>query len=315
MQHPNARLTPRGRFELVQLVEAGATLRRAAAACNVATSTAWVWVQRWRAASPAERTSLACLRDRSSRPRRARVALRRARAAGLRGSTRDRLGAAAGRRRGPACRIRRLEGAAPPRLSRGPRARASRPTATSGPAPATCCTWTSPATRASAARPRRHRRSHATRADDAAHASATTTPTRSSTTTRGWPTSSSTATSRATVTGFVERALAFFAEPRHHRAAADDRQRLRLHQEPLAAAAARRPRHPAPDHRALPAAHKRQGRALPPDHGPRMGLRPRLPLQRPTAPHALPHWLSHYNEQRPHSSLGNRPPISRVRNL
>jgi transposase InsO family protein len=30
---------------------------------------------------------------------------------------------------------------------------------------------------------------------------------------------------------------------------------------------------------------------------------------------ALPHWLNHYNEHRPHSAIGNRPPISRVRNL
>jgi len=30
---------------------------------------------------------------------------------------------------------------------------------------------------------------------------------------------------------------------------------------------------------------------------------------------ALPHWLNHYNTTRPHSSLGNRPPISRVHNL
>jgi len=30
---------------------------------------------------------------------------------------------------------------------------------------------------------------------------------------------------------------------------------------------------------------------------------------------ALPHWLRHYNELRPHSSIGNRPPISRVHNL
>jgi transposase InsO family protein len=30
---------------------------------------------------------------------------------------------------------------------------------------------------------------------------------------------------------------------------------------------------------------------------------------------ALPHWLHHYNHQRPHSSIGNRPPISRVHNL
>ena len=29
---------------------------------------------------------------------------------------------------------------------------------------------------------------------------------------------------------------------------------------------------------------------------------------------ALPHWLKHYNHDRNHSSLSNRPPISRVRN-
>ena len=31
--------------------------------------------------------------------------------------------------------------------------------------------------------------------------------------------------------------------------------------------------------------------------------------------HALPHWLRHYNERRPHSSLSGRPPISRAHNL
>jgi transposase InsO family protein len=30
---------------------------------------------------------------------------------------------------------------------------------------------------------------------------------------------------------------------------------------------------------------------------------------------ALPHWLTHYNQRRPHSSLGARPPISRAHNL
>jgi transposase InsO family protein len=30
---------------------------------------------------------------------------------------------------------------------------------------------------------------------------------------------------------------------------------------------------------------------------------------------ALPHWLTHYNEHRPHSSIGALPPISRVHNL
>jgi transposase InsO family protein len=30
---------------------------------------------------------------------------------------------------------------------------------------------------------------------------------------------------------------------------------------------------------------------------------------------ALPHWLNHYNKRRPHSGIGNQPPISRVHNL
>jgi transposase InsO family protein len=30
---------------------------------------------------------------------------------------------------------------------------------------------------------------------------------------------------------------------------------------------------------------------------------------------ALPHWLEHYNARRPHSGIGNRPPVSRVHNL
>jgi transposase InsO family protein len=30
---------------------------------------------------------------------------------------------------------------------------------------------------------------------------------------------------------------------------------------------------------------------------------------------ALPHWLHHYNQRRPHSSLGGRPPISRAPNV
>jgi transposase len=61
---------------------------------------------------------------------------------------------------------------------------------------------------------------------------------------------------------------------RHRREAADDRQRLQLRQEPLAARPAR---HPPPHHRAVPAAHQRESRAHPPDDGTRMGIRPRLP--------------------------------------
>ena len=71
MEHGNAPLTRIGRLRLVRLVvEDGLTLQAAAAACNVAKSTAWVWVSRWRAASASERESLECLAGRSSRPRR-----------------------------------------------------------------------------------------------------------------------------------------------------------------------------------------------------------------------------------------------------
>jgi transposase InsO family protein len=71
MQHRNALLTPNGRLRMVQLVEVhGLTFEAAAAASNVAKSTAWGWVQRWRAASPEQRRSLSCLEDRPSTPRR-----------------------------------------------------------------------------------------------------------------------------------------------------------------------------------------------------------------------------------------------------
>jgi len=70
MQHPNAPLTPIGRRRMVLLVEQhGYTFEAAAAASNVVKSTVHRWVWRWRSASPAERQSLSCLEDRSSRPR------------------------------------------------------------------------------------------------------------------------------------------------------------------------------------------------------------------------------------------------------
>jgi transposase InsO family protein len=70
MQHRNARLTPTGRRQLVLLVEErGLTFEAAAAASNVAKSTVHAWVVRWRAASIEERSSLACLEDRPSTPK------------------------------------------------------------------------------------------------------------------------------------------------------------------------------------------------------------------------------------------------------
>jgi len=56
---------------MVLLVEEeGFSLQAAAELCNVAKSTCWEWVRRWRAASESDRITLACLDDRPSRPHR-----------------------------------------------------------------------------------------------------------------------------------------------------------------------------------------------------------------------------------------------------
>jgi transposase InsO family protein len=68
--HANAALGPAGRRRLVGLVEQGHSLRAAAAALSVAPATAHRWWHRWAAADASARRSGACLRDRSSRPRR-----------------------------------------------------------------------------------------------------------------------------------------------------------------------------------------------------------------------------------------------------
>ena len=69
MAHHKARFTARGRLLVVgRVVDRGETFAQAAAWANVSTSTVWEWVARWRAACPAEQASLACLAERSSRP-------------------------------------------------------------------------------------------------------------------------------------------------------------------------------------------------------------------------------------------------------
>jgi transposase InsO family protein len=68
--HHRARFTARGRWEVVRrVVELDQTFAQAAAWANVSKSTVHGWVTRWRAASPQARASLACLAERSSRPR------------------------------------------------------------------------------------------------------------------------------------------------------------------------------------------------------------------------------------------------------
>jgi len=68
MEDRRCKLGLAGRLELVQLIEAGSTLRAAAAAVNVAPATAHRWWHRWREASEGERASRACLSTRRPVP-------------------------------------------------------------------------------------------------------------------------------------------------------------------------------------------------------------------------------------------------------
>ena len=119
----------------------------------------------------------------------------------------------------------------------------------------------------------------------------------------------------ATVTGFVERGLAAL-----RRATGSRPKRLisdnawTLPQQPLAARAARPHRHPAPAYPATPPQVNGKVERY------QQTLKREWALGQPyrSSDHraqALSHWLSYYNERRPHSSLGGRPPISRVHNV
>jgi transposase InsO family protein len=117
-----------------------------------------------------------------------------------------------------------------------------------------------------------------------------------------------------TVTGFVERALAFFArcgiEPRRLQT---DNAWIYTKNARLAALLKAR----GVEHRTIPPrTPKRNGKVeryqqtLKREWG--LGQRYRSSRHRALA---LPHWLEHYNTTRRHSAIGNRPPIDRVRNV
>src|SRR5438309_4068147 len=118
----------------------------------------------------------------------------------------------------------------------------------------------------------------------------------------------------ATVTAFLERALAFFAEHGIHakRLMTDNafayvnsrsvRELLNQHEIRHLTTEPYRPR----TNGKVERFHQTMGREW------AHGLAYRSHRQRAQA---LPHWLTHYNTARPHSPLGDRPPISRVHNV
>ena len=68
MEDRRCKLGLAGRLELVRLIEAGASLRAAAAAVGVAPATAHRWWHRWQEASEQQRASRVCLQARRPVP-------------------------------------------------------------------------------------------------------------------------------------------------------------------------------------------------------------------------------------------------------
>ena len=148
--HGNAALGPAGRLALVQAIESGMTLRAAAAALNVAPATAHRWWHRWLGASEEQRSSGSWLRDRPCTPHRQPRRLSRAeeepilRARRQTGLGPGRLAGICRRSRSTIWKVLHRHG-----LSRRPRGERQTSAAMSGLAPAHCCTWTSSALPAS----------------------------------------------------------------------------------------------------------------------------------------------------------------------
>src|SRR4051812_3162661 len=140
--HANAKLGLGGRLALVEAIEGGCSIRAAAERFNVSPATAHRWWHRWFGAGAETRATLACLFDRSSRPRRSPRELAPALQETICACRREtgwgpRLVAAA---TGFATRpFGRCCGGPGSRVPSVPREHLR--TATSGRAPAICCTW------------------------------------------------------------------------------------------------------------------------------------------------------------------------------
>ena len=316
MAHANARLGPAGRRELVRLMcEMGWPERRAAECLSVAPATAHRWKRRWLAAGAGQRSSGAWARDRSSRPHRsprrtpahleARVCAARERTGwgprliagetGVAHSTVHAILRRHGRSRVPRAPrepFRRYEWPCPGDLlhmdiKRYPRFRR----------PGHAVTGDRRATHLQRTNPLGHDSFHAVVDDHSRLAYGELLADEKA----------------ATVTAFTERALHWFAghgitARRLMTDGAMSYRRNRSLRELLDAYGI--------------------GHIIPPPYTPRWngkverfhqtmqrewakGLRYRNSTARNRA---LPHWLEHYNQRRPHSALGGQPPISRAHN-
>jgi transposase InsO family protein len=317
--HANAKLGLAGRFALVKAVEEGMSLKAAAAAFSVSPATAHRWWHRWLAAGEEARGTLSCLFDRSSRPRRSPRQLSPRLEEAICRCRRDTgwgprlVAGATGFAHSTVSKVLRRAG-----ISRAPRAAKE---------PASRYEWPCPGDllHMDVSRYARFLRPGHRLTGDRSQGS------------RNWMRSETRVgydyahaivddhsrlayvelhddEKAATVTGFVERALAFFAEHgiTAKRLMTDNAftyvHNRSLH-ELLACNGIRhlttQPYRPRTNGK-VERFHQTMAREW------ADGLVYRSHRQRNRA---LPHWLDHYNRRRPHSSIGDRPPISRVHNV
>jgi transposase InsO family protein len=312
--HRNAKLGLAGRYALVCAIQDGLTLKAAAAAFNVSPATAHRWWHRWLEAGEEARRTLSCLGDRSSRPRRSPQQLAPELAEAICACRRKTgwgprlVAGATGFCHSTVWKVLKRAG-----LSRPPRAAREPANRYEWPCPGDLLhmdtseyvRFQRPGHRVTGDRStqdRQHRDGvdfvHAIVDDHSRLAYAEIHPDQRA----------------ATVAGFFERALAFYAS--HgivaKRLMTDNawiyvrsramRQLLTRHQIRHLATKPYRPR----TNGKVERFHQTMAREW------AYGLVYHSHRERTAA---LPHWLDHYNTTRPHSSLGDRPPISRVHNL
>jgi len=317
--HRNAKLGLAGRYALVSAIAGGMTLKAAAAAFSVSPATAHRWWHRWLEASEEARHTLSCLFDRSSRPHRSPRQLapeleeaicecRRRTGWGPR-----LVAGATGLAHSTVWKVLRRAG-----ISRPPRRPKEPANSYEWPCPGDLlhmdtsryARFLRPGHRVTGDRSQQSRRwmrpetrvgydfAHAIVDDHSRLAFVELHPDEKA----------------ATVTGFVERALAFFAE---HGILAKrlmtDNGFSYVKNRSLAELIARHgirhlttePYRPRTNGK-VERFHQTMAREW------AYGLAYRSSRHRAEA---LPHWLHHYNRRRPHSSLADRPPISRVHNV
>lgn len=317
--HANAKLGLAGRLALVRAVEGGLSLRQAATDFNISPATAHRWWHRWLDAGEEARRSLSCLFDRSSRPLRSPRQLAPELAERICACRRETgwgprlVAGATGFSHSTVWKVLKRAGISRPR-------RAVREPANSyeWPCPGDLlhmdtsryARFLQPGHRATGDRSQRSRnwmRPETRVGCDYAHAIVDDHS-------RLAYVELHDDEKAATVTGFLERALAYFAEHdiTAKRLMTDNGfsyVKNRSLRELLVREGIRhittQPYRPRTNGK-VERFHQTMGREW------AYGLAYRSHHQRNQA---LPHWLDHYNRTRPHSSLGDRPPISRVHNV